>query len=91
MKKGKKSASLLLALVMALSMSVIISAAGTDTHEYELYQIFTGDYAGGILSNVKWGENGTGTKGQAVTKEILDELTAVNLSLIHISEPTRPY
>lgn len=78
MKKGIKIASLLLALVMALSMSVIISAAGTDTHEYELYQIFTGDYAGGILSNVKWGENGTGTKGQAVTKEILDELTAVN-------------
>ena len=25
------------------------------THTYEIYQIFTGDYADGILSNIKWG------------------------------------
>ena len=28
------------------------------THTYELYQIFTGDYADGVLSNIKWGKNG---------------------------------
>lgn len=47
------------------------------THTYEIYQIFTGDYADGVLSNIKWGENGTGTKNEKVAKEVLDALEAV--------------
>lgn len=27
-------------------------------HTYEVYQIFTGDLSDGVLSNVKYGENG---------------------------------
>lgn len=47
------------------------------THTYEIYQIFTGDYADGILSNIKWGTNGTGTAGEKVEATILKELEAV--------------
>ena len=44
-----------------------------------MYQIFTGDYAAdGSLSNVKWGQNGTSTQGQAVDDTIIAELTAVS-------------
>lgn len=39
----------------------------TDTkyqgHTYEVYQIFTGDFDGKVLSNVKYGVNGTETAG----------------------------
>lgn len=47
------------------------------THTYEIYQIFTGDYADGVLSNIKWGANGTGTVGAKVDATILDELESV--------------
>ena len=47
------------------------------THIYEIYQIFTGDYADGVLSNIKWGPNGTGTVGEKVATEVLDELEGV--------------
>ena len=51
------------------------------THTYEIYQIFTGDYAEvdgkGILSNIVWGANGTGTVGDKVDKATLDALEAV--------------
>lgn len=76
MKYVKKFASVLLALGMVFSLAITASAA--ETHTYEVYQIFTGDYSDGVLSNVKWGENGTGTKGAAVDQSILDELVAVN-------------
>lgn len=46
-------------------------------HQYEIYQIFTADYAEGVLSNIKWGQNGTGTKGEKVEQAILDELKGV--------------
>ena len=74
MKHTKKLVSLLLALVLMLALTVPALAAG---HTYEIYQIFTGDYSEGILSNVKWGQNGTGTEGTAVDKEILKELGGV--------------
>ena len=50
-------------------------------HTYAVYQIFTGDVAGDILSNVKWGQNGknkleTVQKGDAVPAAVLDELKA---------------
>lgn len=74
MKHAKKLASLLLAMLMALAMATTAFAAD---HTYEIYQIFTGDYHKGILSNVKWGQNGTGTKGEAVADEIIKELEKV--------------
>lgn len=55
----------------------------TDTkyqdHTYEVYQIFTGDLSEGVLSNVKYGENGIKTKGTEVTAEELKQLTDVNV------------
>ena len=92
MKKMKKVMALLLSLVMVLAMSVVAFAteegsttSGTYTitapatsHQYEIYQIFTGDLSGTILSNVKWGANGTVTKGEAVSQDVIDALTAVN-------------
>lgn len=86
MKTLKKAMSVLVSLLMiftfalpafADSATYTITAPAT-THQYEIYQIFTGDLSEGILSNVKWGENGTGTKGEAVASAVIDELTAVN-------------
>ena len=48
-------------------------------HTYEVYQIFTGDFDGKVLSNVKYGENGTKTAGTEVTAEELKQLTDVNV------------
>lgn len=76
MKAMKKLASVLLALVMVMSLTANVWGAEGDT--YEIYQIFTGDYSEGILSNVEWGKNGTGTAGEAVAKDVLDALVAVN-------------
>lgn len=80
-------------MVMVLSMSVTVFATeGSDlesdpapqaegetpvTHVYEIYQIFTADYADGVLSNIKWGKNGTGTEGEKVNETVLDALEAV--------------
>lgn len=96
MKKFKKLISVMLTVVMALAMSMTAFASepgdassdsstapspATVTHTYEIYQIFTGDYAKvegkDVLSNIKWGQNGTGTKDEKVNKEILDALEAV--------------
>lgn len=75
MIRTKKFASLLLAMIMVFSLG-ITAFAEENTHTYEIYQIFTGDYSEGILSNVKWGKNGTGTEGEAVNSSILDKLEA---------------
>lgn len=48
-------------------------------HTYEVYQIFTGDFDGKVLSNVKYGENGTKAAGTEVTAEELKQLTDVNV------------
>lgn len=86
MKALKKAMSVLVSLLMiftfalpafADSATYTITAPAT-THQYEIYQIFTGDLNGDILSNVKWGVNGTGTKGEAVASAVIDKLTAVN-------------
>lgn len=93
MKHVKRLASVLLAMVMVLAMGVTAFATepegdGGDnssdggkkevTHTYEIYQIFTGDYSeGGVLSNIKWGQNGTGTKDEKVDKDVLKALEAV--------------
>lgn len=87
MKKMKKLIAVLLTTVMALAMSVTAFAAGegdsdgskteSKTYEYEIYQIFTGTYKKDVLSDVRWGENGTGTKGELVTSDILEALEEV--------------
>lgn len=79
MKHSKKLASLLLALVMALSLAVTAFADEPTTysitinnstagHTYEAYQIFTGDLATNeagnkVLSNIVWG-SGVSEAGQ---------------------------
>ena len=90
MKKLKKMMALVLAVAMCLAMSmtttVMSFAAGeitismdidaTDTHQYKVYQIFTGDLAsdGKTLSNVKYGAN-YGDTGTLVPKTVLDNIT----------------
>ncbi len=94
MKTTKKLMALMLSLVMMLALGVTAFATesgntntGTtytitapDTnHQYEIYQIFTGDLSNGVLSNVKWGKNGKGgTEGSSVSANVLDALTALS-------------
>lgn len=85
MKQIKKIVSIMLSLAMVFAMSATAFAAeptdptpATVTHTYEIYQIFTGDYADGVLSNIKWGGNGTGTKDEKVSDTILKELETIN-------------
>lgn len=86
MKHTKKLASLLLALVMVFALATTAFAAKTaaisapegSTRTYDVYQIFTGDLHEGVLSNIKWGKNGTGTEGTAVDQTTLAALAAVN-------------
>lgn len=87
MKTLKKAMSVLVSLLMIFTFALPAFAdsattytitAPATTHQYEIYQIFTGDLSEGILSNVKWGVNGTGTVGKAVDSTIITELTDVN-------------
>lgn len=83
MKKARKLFAMFIAMIMAVVLAVPAFAAEgnytitapNNTHTYEVYQIFTGDYYEGVLSNIKWGKNGTGTTGEAVSSEIITELT----------------
>lgn len=86
MKKMNKLLALVLAMVMVLGLAATAFAAEPPTaktytitapendHTYEVYQIFIGDLDGNVLSNVKWGKNGSGTQGEAVADTILAEL-----------------
>ena len=87
MKTLKKAMSVLVSLLMIFTFALPAFADSATTytikapatnHQYEIYQIFTGDLSVNILSNVKWGRNGTGTEGKAVDSTIITELTAVN-------------
>lgn len=91
MKTLKKAMSVLVSLLMIFTFALPAFAdsattytitAPATTHQYEIYQIFTGDLheenGAKILSNVKWGANGTGTVGNAVDSTIIAELTGVN-------------
>ncbi len=100
MKTLKKAMSVLVSLLMIFTFALPAFAdsattytitAPATTHQYEIYQIFTGDLSEGILSNVKWGVNGTGTVGKAVASTIIDKLTAVNSKsdreILNVVEP----
>ena len=90
MRVLKKSWAALVALFTTLAMALtlvspaaVLAADYTITapnngHTYEIYQIFTGDYdeQDHALSNLRWGANGTGTTGEAVSQDIIDELAA---------------
>ena len=85
MKKTRKLLALVLCLALAAVLAVPGFAAEEETtytitapdngHTYEVYQIFTGDYFEGVLSNIKWGRNGTGTTGEAVGSDVISALT----------------
>lgn len=100
MKTLKKAMSVLVSLLMIFTFALPAFAdsattytitAPATTHQYEIYQIFTGDLSGDILSNVKWGKNGTDTEGKAVASTIIDKLTAVNSKsdreILNVVEP----
>lgn len=85
MKLVKKLTGILLSVLMVFSMmttvfaaTATISAPEGSTRSYDVYQIFTGDLHEGVLSNVKWGKNGTGTMGTAVDSSDLAELEALS-------------
>lgn len=84
--------ALLAAFALVLAMAVPAWADGANqgtisvptgsSHTYKVYQIFTGDYSKGKLSNVKWGQNsknrdeGAGVGGK-VSEDVLNRLAAV--------------
>lgn len=93
MKRVKRVLALLAAFALVLAMAVpafadkanlyTISVPAGSSHTYKVYQIFTGDYSAGKLSNVKWGQNsknrGDGVNVDTkVAQSVLDELAAVN-------------
>ena len=58
-----------------------LSRRGSN-HTYQVYQIFTGDYSNGKLSNVKWGQNSKNRDkgvdvGGKVSENVLNRLAAV--------------
>ena len=90
MKHLRKIMALVLSLAMVLVMNITAFATeGTTTtgtftitapageHQYEIYQIFTGDLKDKTLSNIKWGRNGKETEGSAVSEEVLNDLKTV--------------
>ena len=84
MKKMKKLLSILSAAIMLIAMTTTVFADATlsresgDTHEYAVYQIFTGTVSDDVISGVKWGLNGIGTNRGDVTTSVLEALKAVN-------------
>lgn len=80
MKKMRKLMTVLLTFVMVLGLGVTAGAAETtytitinserEGHTYEAYQIFKGDLAGNVLSNIEWGD------GISATAQLLDDLKA---------------
>ncbi len=83
MKNMKKILALVVAVLMiAASMSAMAtgsiqlndSNAGANSHDYKVYQIFTGTLNGEKLENVKYGKNYK-TTGASVPKTELDAIT----------------
>ena len=88
MRIMKKAMAMIMSMVMMLATCVTAFAAegtgsaGTFTitapktaHQYEIYQIFTGKLDdNGVLTDIKWGTNGTGTTGESVEEATLNEI-----------------
>ena len=81
MKKMKRLLGVLLAAVMVLAMNITAFAADTYTitinnsnsgHQYEAYQVFSGELSGNILSNVEWG---TGVKESELLTALQSDAT----------------
>ena len=97
MKKLKKLAALLLAVVMTMAMNMTVFAADTTTysltltgtktgHTYDAYQIFTGDLSTNtdgdkVLSNVQCGTGITYTVAEKSAADVADKLVAGTLKL----------
>lgn len=92
MKRVKRVLALLAAFALVLAMAVpafadeanlyTISVPAGSNHTYQVYQIFTGDYSNGKLSNVKWGQNSKNRDkgvdvGGKVSENVLNRLAAV--------------
>lgn len=91
MKRVKRVLALLAAFALVLAMAVpafadganqgTISVPAGSSHTYRVYQIFTGDYSNGKLSNVKWGQNSKNREGASVggkvSEDVLNQLAAV--------------
>ncbi|MBQ0064244.1 MAG: isopeptide-forming domain-containing fimbrial protein, partial [Firmicutes bacterium] len=81
----KKLFSMLVSALMVMFLATPVLAdndptitAPANNRTYAVYQIFTGDLANGKLSNVKWGQNGTGTVGEAVPEATLTAVAAID-------------
>ena len=93
MKRVKRVLALLAAFALVLAMAVpaladkanqyTISVPAGSSHTYKVYQIFTGDYSAGKLSNVKWGQNSK-NRGDGVNVDTKVAQSVLDLSLIHI-------
>lgn len=95
MKHLKKIMSLILTAIMVIAMCVPVMAdaatkntftikAPNNGHTYEVYQIFTGTLTkdaqnNEVLSNIKWGKNGTGKLGETVEDSVIKALEGVNV------------
>ncbi|WP_276957378.1 SpaA isopeptide-forming pilin-related protein [Faecalibaculum rodentium] len=77
-------ASLINAMPIAAAGTIKVPTAseGETQRTYVYYQIFTGEYSkdgeADTLVNLKWGEDGNGAVGTAVSKAAVDELLALN-------------
>lgn len=84
MKHIKTTVSLLLVLVMIMGMATTAFAATVTLptegiladHSFTAYQVFSGDYSGGVLSNVVWGD---GIDRVAFLAALKDDTTYGNL------------
>lgn len=98
MKRVKRVLALLAAFALVLAMAVPAFAeeathqlkvkASGENHTYQVYQIFTGEMSTNkakekVLSNIKWGKNGTGNTGDAVEAGILTALESATGSDTH--------
>ena len=81
MKNFKTIIGLIMTIVMAFSISLTAIAETTYTvtikdapkgHTYEAYQIFKGDLADGVLSNIKWG-SGVSADGQTALGDAVEK------------------
>ncbi len=82
-KRLMKIATLGLAAAMTIGTTVpafasSITLPSSTGHTYDVYQIFTGTVADGVMSDIKWGQNGTGTQGQLVDAAILKNFENAN-------------